>query len=551
MCGRTKSSRAGNPQYPKRRPTYGFHGSLLQGVQTAESTSVQCILASEPARPGGLNENSNRTIENVNCENLCKVLYGAVREHLPPKAALVADDWGEYSTVEMALECAMRDSAELVHSHDRMSDTPEGVPARVQKALDEILKSGPFRGSKQSQQLLQYIVDRSLAGHLEQLKERIIGAEVFGRPLDYDTNQDPIVRARAAEVRKRLAQYYVGEGSGSSFRVEISPGSYHATFPESGKARLNELDSGEAVADRSPAAPDAIPQAESADASPSAIGGVVAHRSRRWWIVAAVLSAVFLTVLAYSFRPRSVLEQFWSPLLDTPKPVLIYTGANPVYMPSPQLIERYKATHHLSDLDTEGHEFLVPVSEDQKLGAGDLMEMKNEFLTLGDVSANVSVASLLTHFNRTFDLRSGEDVAFGDLRQSPAILIGAFNNAWTLQMTGDLPFVFGSGLTIKDQSDQTRQWRPVYSSENKVQLDYAVVARLPHSRTGGALIAIAGITQCGTRAAAELITSPEGVRELLRTAPAGWANRNLEFVLQTKVVNNIPTTPTVVALRAW
>ena len=103
-------------------------------------------------------------------------------------------------------------------------------------------------------------------------------------------------------------------------------------------------------------------------------------------------------------------------------------------------------------------------------GAGDLLEMKNEFATLGDVSANVSVASLLTHFNHAFDLRSGEDVAFGDLRQSPSVLIGAFNNPWTLQMTGDLPFVFGSGLTIKDQSDPKRQWHPVYSSENKIQV---------------------------------------------------------------------------------
>ena len=83
--------------------------------------------------------------------------------------------------------------------------------------------------------------------------------------------------------------------------------------------------------------------------------------------------------------------------------------------------------------------------------------MKNAFVTLGDVSANVNVASLLTKFNRSFDLRSGEDVAFGDLRQSPAVLIGAFNNGWTLQMTGDLPFVFDIDLTIRDRSDTTRR----------------------------------------------------------------------------------------------
>jgi hypothetical protein len=260
---------------------------------------------------------------------------------------------------------------------------------------------------------------------------------------------------------------------------------------------------------------------------------------------------VLLGVVAYTFRPESPIEQFWSPLLAASKPILIYTGANPVYMPSPDLIQRYKATHHLSDLDTVGLEFLIPVTEDQKLGRGDLLEMKNSFVTLGDVSANVNVASLLTRFNRSFDLRSGEDVAFGDLRQSPVILIGAFNNGWTLQSTADLPFVFESGLAIKDQSDPVREWRPVNSSDDKVLLDYALVARLPHSKTGGPLIVIAGITQGGTRAAAEFITSAQALRDLLKSAPKDWQSKNMEFVLKTKVVNDIPTNPTIVAIRFW
>jgi hypothetical protein len=260
---------------------------------------------------------------------------------------------------------------------------------------------------------------------------------------------------------------------------------------------------------------------------------------------------LLLGAVAYTSWPKNPLELFWSPLLETSKPILIYTGANPVYMPSPDLIQRYKATHHLSDLDTGGHEFLIPVTQDQKLGPGDLLEMKNAFVTLGDVSANVNVASLLTKLGHNFDLRSGEDVAFGDLRQSPAILIGAFNNGWTLQMTGDLPFVFGSGLTIKSQSDPAHEWRPINSSEDKVLLDYALVARLPHSKTGEPLIAIAGVTQCGTRAAAEFITSTQALKDLLKSAPKGWESKNMEFVLQTKVVNDIPTNPTVVAIRYW
>ena len=129
----------------------------------------------------------------------------------------------------------MHNAAELIHSPDQMPEAPFPSSLEVQRALAEILKSVHFRGSKQSQQLLQYIVTQSLDGHAERLKERIIGAEVFGRPVDYDTNVDPIVRSRAAEVRKRLAQYYVEEGKDSPVRIKFSPGSYLANFSDSRK----------------------------------------------------------------------------------------------------------------------------------------------------------------------------------------------------------------------------------------------------------------------------------------------------------------------------
>jgi hypothetical protein len=445
----------------------------------------------------------------------------------------------------------MGNTAEIIDSKEPTAGAQEAVATQVQQALSEILKSTPFHTSKQSQQLLQYIVDQTLSGHVELLKERIIGVEVFGRPPDYDTNEDPIVRGRAAEVRKRLAQYYVSEGNRCSIRIEISPGSYHASFYDSSRSHAKES----GIPESDPAhhqEPALVPQLEPSISVRGPRSASVADlNSRAWRFLGIAVLVVLLGAVAYTFLPKDPLEQFWSPLLETSKPVLIYTGANPVYMPSPELIQRYKATHHLSDLDNVGHEFLIPVTQDQKLGPGDLIEMKNAFVTLGDVSANVNVASLLTKFNRNFDLRSGEDVAFGDLRQFPAILIGAFNNVWTLQMTGDLPFVFGSGLIIRDQADTTRQWSPVNSSEGNVQLDYALVARLPHSKAGEPLIAIAGITQFGTRAAAEFITSAQALRDLLKSAPKDWASKNMEFVLQTKVVNDIPTNPTIVAIRYW
>jgi len=123
----------------------------------------------------------------------------------------------------------------LAHDVEKI-DSPEGhessytVPATViQKTLSAILQSTPFHSSKQSQELLQYIVDQTLAGHLEMLKERIIGANVFNRRPDYDTNDDPIVRARAAEVRKRLALYYQTTRE-EEILISVPSGSFRAVF---------------------------------------------------------------------------------------------------------------------------------------------------------------------------------------------------------------------------------------------------------------------------------------------------------------------------------
>ncbi|HEY5212941.1 MAG TPA: hypothetical protein VIJ38_07960 [Acidobacteriaceae bacterium] len=430
---------------------------------------------------------------------------------------------------------------------------PHEIPAaQIQEALEEILLSVPFRSSKQSQQMLRYIVDQTLSGHGQLLKERVIGADVFGRRPDYDTNSDPIVRARAAELRKRLAQFYVGVGANSAVRIEISPGSYQPSFLTSPKplATASELGNAETAhhlrAESGPAHV-SIPQVS----IPTTTGSDIKPR-QNWpiWFV-AILCALVLASSLFLFWPKSPVEQFWEPILAASNPVLIYTGSNPVYLPSTELLERYRATHKLDELDAQGHEFLIPLTPDQKLTLSDLTAVRNTYVTLGDVSANVAVAAFLTRNKRSFDLRSGEDVVFGDFRQSPCVLIGAFNNGWTMQMTGDLGFVLGPGLTIRDRTDARRIWTPLISSDNKILVDYAIVARLPHSNTGAPLLAIAGITQSGTRAAAEFITSPQEIKELIKSAPRTWASENVEFVLQTKVVNDIPTTPTVVAVRYW
>lgn len=445
----------------------------------------------------------------------------------------------------MATHTASMDITDQNHG-----ELSEEQKIQIQTALSDALQSTPFKTSKQSQQLLQYIVQQTVNGHLELLKERIIGAHVFGRRADYDTNDDPIVRTRAGEIRKRLAQYYLAEGHQSALRIEISPGSYHATFIESLRpaqvVSLPRANEATTLRVNSSATEPQIDQVNS---------GSIATRqnlfARRAWLIGAITllaASVVASLLIWQQKPNEV---FWQPFLDAKKPVLIYSGANAVYMLTSEFMDRYKSSHHLDTLENKGQEFVIPLSPDTKISAADLISFKNDFVTQGDLAANVRVATLLALHKKSFDMRSGEDVAFSDLHESPSLLIGAFNNRWTMELTGGLPFSFDSGLTIHDHSDKSRSWTPAYSQDGAVILDYAIVTRIPYSKTDQPLIAIAGITQSGTRTAADFITSPQLLNDFLKGAPKDWAAKSMQVVLQTKVVNNIPTTPVVVAARYW
>src|SRR6476469_613616 len=100
----------------------------------------------------------------------------------------------------------------------------------VHAQLARLLQSSHFRNSKRSQSLLRFVVQAALAGDQNSLKERCVGAAVFGRDAAYDTAQDPIVRNAAIEVRKRLAQYYLEPEHAAELRIELPSGSYIPSF---------------------------------------------------------------------------------------------------------------------------------------------------------------------------------------------------------------------------------------------------------------------------------------------------------------------------------
>src|SRR5580658_3846833 len=100
----------------------------------------------------------------------------------------------------------------------------------VQQQVEHLLASPLFHSSKRYPQFLRFVVARALEGQTDQLKERILGMEIFDRPPDYDTNKDPIVRVTAAEIRKRIEQYYQDPKHNHEIRLFLPAGSYAPQF---------------------------------------------------------------------------------------------------------------------------------------------------------------------------------------------------------------------------------------------------------------------------------------------------------------------------------
>src|SRR5271166_2486294 len=108
--------------------------------------------------------------------------------------------------------------------------SPERI-SLARRHLERVLESKAFAGSKRSQDFLRLILEHALAGRPDNLRERMIGAEMFGRPIDYDTANDAVVRVKANEVRRRLAQYYAEEGTGQdAVWFDLPTGTYVPEF---------------------------------------------------------------------------------------------------------------------------------------------------------------------------------------------------------------------------------------------------------------------------------------------------------------------------------
>jgi hypothetical protein len=384
----------------------------------------------------------------------------------------------------------------------------------IRRQLELLLTHPLFKHSRRYPSMLRYVVEHALTGDTGQLKERTLGIEVFARDPHYDTTLDPVVRTTAGEIRKRIAQYYHEQGHEEELRIDLPAGSYLPEFhPSTRKPQI-----------------------------------IATPRSRPRWLLIGLPVAALVVILGLVawFKPwaSTPSERFWRPLLNSAGPALLCIGpANlSAVIPPTQ----------------PGAAPAVQPADSSALSLLDVQKLEAQHVAMSDATTLSRIAGLLQSHHKPYHVRNAVFTSFRDLRDGPVVLIGAFNNNWTLRLSGPLRYSFAADASthrswITDREKPAmRDWMvamaaPV-STENE---DYALISRFWDATTDRLVIIAGGIGIYGTTAAGEFLSDPVYLAKFAEQAPGDWDRKNIQVVIATKVINGVSGPPRILATHFW
>jgi hypothetical protein len=416
----------------------------------------------------------------------------------------------------------------------------------VLRELREVMSSPYFCNSKRYPALLQYIVENTLAGKSDRLKERTLGVEVFDRPSTYDTNAEAVVRFTAGEVRKRLLLHYNERGPNSGIRISLPVGSYIPEFlhdrEESGnsgdyaRSSLDPLGAANLSphSDAEPRPTSAVPletrashSALDEEVSPSPLLGRsrILVRSRLWLGLAAMAVIGFLAGLSWRPNPvqtQTAVDGFWAPVLHDQRMILICAGGV-VF-----------TKNNFSGVITASKDIEYP------------------FVSMQTASGIAQVSSTLARSGVTTQLLSSPSTPLTDLREHSVVLLGAYNNQWAMRLLQSQRFQFTPEPveSIVDQRQPQAHWSRDKSLPYSGTDDFALVARFRDATTGSWVVVLAGLGRNGTEAAAQFATSPHYMQLLRDDIGRDFSNLNVEALLKVNVIDGKTGAPSILAVDA-
>ncbi len=403
----------------------------------------------------------------------------------------------------------------------------------LREHLRKLFESSSFKGSRRSQQFLQHIVEKALAGQADELKERSLGVALFGRVPSYDTGEDAVVRVTASDVRKRLHQFY--SETETPIRVELLAGSYTPEFRYV-PSRVPEL----------------LPPPASA---PGGKGG-------GWWrsvaLPAALVAALsVLGILLWnrqrgtaSLSPRQVLP--WSVLLKDDRQLQLVL-ADPDVSAMQELtgtqisLPDYANRRYLADPET--------LSTDMRKA---FRLLRGANVAAADVGIAVSVSRLAGSSSARMKINTARSMQLSAFRtDDDFVVLGSYrSNPWGMLYQDQLDFDFVRDPELnreivrnkRVQAGELARYVPTAGGWDTGDA-FAIVALVGNPNQAGKVLLIAGTNAEGTEAAGQFVTNATEVARTLRAhdIDPGGPPCHFEILLRVRAMAGSPSTLEVVA----
>jgi hypothetical protein len=412
--------------------------------------------------------------------------------------------------------------------------------------LQKILASQHFCNSKRYPALLQYIIEHALAGRVDQLKERTLGIEVFHRLPDYDTNADTVVRYTAGEVRKRLALYYHENDTNCRIQIVLPVGSYAPEFlraaPEDLENNNHPVATETAFLERAASAHKFSAPSEIAgiaiDGSPGvrtkapqlspAVPAGPSRARRILQLVAIVLLVIGAFVGGLKWQSatehqQTDLDRFWAPVFHQSGTALLCSGA---------------------------------VVFDPRMFSGVITANRDNeypFVSFQVASTIARLSGLLERNRIEYQMQPCTSAAVTELRERPLILLGGYNNQWTLRLVGPLRYNLAPGTvqSIVDRDHPDVHWQRDPSRPYSSADDYGLIARFHDPTTDSMVVVVAGLGRNGTEAAGQFVTSPHYMQLLHARLGHDLATKSIEAIVKVSVIDGKSGAPSLEAACSW
>lgn len=429
--------------------------------------------------------------------------------------------------------------------------------ATLRKILKEITAGPAFRGSHRSGQFLEFVIEQTIAGNFDQLKERLIGVELFKRSPTYDTGEDAIVRVTASDVRRRLLQHYGWFGTDCEFRIELPSGSY---VPRISRRPQAEIIASDLLAPL-PAmdislAPAPVRDSESKTILPELVDGpsLPAGPRKTWpsWYKAGLLVLAILlgwgahSLTLHLLSPAKSSTLPWSALFNS-------TASTHLVTSDPNIDSIQGVTRaDLSLSDYANHRY-IPRPETltpEQIRFCDILLSAESSAAAPDLPTTATIAEIAQTFSKKLIVQGSRSfhLSFLSNNDNFVFLGSPRSNPWFSLFADKLHFQFvfdpqiGSEFIRNLHALPPEQETYIPSAKGGgTGYSFAIIAFIQNPDHNGQILLLAGANGEGTAAAGEFVTDPPRISRALQNcgiAPSG-PTRHFEMLLKTETMTGV------------